>query len=104
MIQLFYLLIFSMLSAMQTYAAESPTMCTTQYEPVCGWVQVQCITAPCDPVPTDFSNSCMAAVAGAIDIMSGACNISQSTPPIVGGDRDTHGCIASAGYRWESRA
>ena len=29
--------------------------------------------------------------------------MSESTPPIVGGDRDSHGCIASAGYRWESR-
>jgi hypothetical protein len=23
-----------------------------------------------------------------------------STPPLVGGDRDAHGCIGSAGYRW----
>ena len=29
--------------------------------------------------------------------------MSESTPPIVGGDRDSHGCIVSAGYRWESR-
>ena len=103
MIKLLYLIIFSVFWVVQGYTAESPTMCTTQYEPVCGWVQVQCITAPCDPVPTDFSNSCMAAAAGATDIMWGACNISQSTPPIVWGDRDSHGCIASAGYRWESR-
>jgi Domain of unknown function (DUF4377) len=25
------------------------------------------------------------------------------TPPIVGGDRDTHGCIGSAGYVWNSQ-
>lgn len=88
---------------MQTYAAESPTMCTAQYEPVCGFVQVQCITTPCDPVRTDFSNSCMAAAAGATDVTGGTCIMSESTPPILGGDVDIHGCRASAGYSWESR-
>ncbi|QQZ28339.1 hypothetical protein HMY34_05990 [Thiothrix subterranea] len=31
-----------------------------------------------------------------------ACNETKPSPvaPVVGGDRDTHGCIGSAGYSW----
>ena len=35
-------------------------MCNQLYNPVCGLVEVQCITTPCDPVPQTFGNSCMA--------------------------------------------
>jgi len=35
-------------------------VCITLYEPVCGIVEVQCITTPCPPVPETFSNSCFA--------------------------------------------
>ncbi|MBC7503661.1 META domain-containing protein [Candidatus Gracilibacteria bacterium] len=45
----------------------------------------------------------MAALAGATDVTGGTCIMSESTPPIVGGDRDKYGCIVSAGYSWESR-
>ncbi len=34
--------------------------CTMDYNPVCGYVQVECITTPCNPVPETFSNSCVA--------------------------------------------
>lgn len=34
--------------------------CTMQYEPVCGLVEVQCIQAPCNPVPQTFGNACSA--------------------------------------------
>ncbi|MCA9361817.1 hypothetical protein KC906_00430 [Candidatus Kaiserbacteria bacterium] len=34
--------------------------CIDLYEPVCGFVQVECITTPCNPVPETFSNSCYA--------------------------------------------
>jgi hypothetical protein len=34
--------------------------CTEQYDPVCAAYQVQCITAPCNPVPKKYSNSCFA--------------------------------------------
>lgn len=34
--------------------------CIEIYQPVCGTVQVQCITEPCDPVKETFSNSCFA--------------------------------------------
>jgi hypothetical protein len=47
--------------------------CTREYMPVCGEVEVQCITAPCDPVKTTFSNKCEAENAGAKSIVEGAC-------------------------------
>lgn len=34
--------------------------CIEIYQPVCASVEVQCITAPCDPVPQTYSNSCFA--------------------------------------------
>ena len=34
--------------------------CIEIYSPVCGQVQVECITTPCPPVPETFSNSCFA--------------------------------------------
>lgn len=34
--------------------------CIEIYRPVCGYVQVECITTPCDPVPQTFSNDCFA--------------------------------------------
>ncbi len=83
------------------YADESISACTMQYAPVCGSIQVQCFAAPCYPVRQTFGNQCMANVANATNITIGECG---TLPPVVGGDRDIHGCIASAGYRWESRA
>lgn len=34
--------------------------CIEIYQPVCATVNVQCITAPCDPVKETFENSCKA--------------------------------------------
>ena len=34
--------------------------CIEIYQPVCGKVNVECITTPCDPVEKTFSNSCFA--------------------------------------------
>ena len=80
-------------------ATSQATVCTMEYAPVCGSVQVQCIMAPCNPVRETFSNSCMARSANATNVTSGACE--DTTPPvIVGGDKDIHGCIGSAGYAW----
>lgn len=47
--------------------------CTTQYDPVCGEVQVQCITEPCYPVKETFSNRCFAEKRGAFNIVDGEC-------------------------------
>lgn len=82
-------------------APSLPKACTKEYMPVCGMKQVQCITAPCDPIRTDYGNRCMAEADGAFDITDGTCIMSESPPPIVGDDRDEHGCIPSAGYSWD---
>lgn len=47
--------------------------CTKEYVPVCGKIQVQCITVPCDPVDTTFANRCLAVQAGATEIKEGIC-------------------------------
>jgi hypothetical protein len=40
---------------------------------VCGKIQVQCITTPCDPVDETFENRCVARERGAMDIRVGNC-------------------------------
>ena len=48
--------------------------CTMEYAPVCGRVEVQCVTEPCDPVPKTFSNGCTACAEGnVISYTAGAC-------------------------------
>lgn len=78
------------------HASNDPVACTMEYAPVCGSVQVQCIRAPCDPVRQTFGNACVARAAGATNITPGECET------VVGGDRDEHGCIPSAGYSWDA--
>ena len=49
-------------------------VCTEQYAPVCADYQVQCITAPCNPVPRTYSNSCFACMdKNVISYSDGAC-------------------------------
>ncbi|QFR39581.1 hypothetical protein A9Q91_05160 [Candidatus Gracilibacteria bacterium 28_42_T64] len=52
---------------------EEISLCTMEYSPVCGKVEVQCIKAPCDPIKQTFSNTCVAKNAKAIGIVEGAC-------------------------------
>ncbi len=59
-------------------SANPSTMCTMEYKPVCGLVQVQCIKAPCPPLWQTFSNNCMAKAAGAMQIVPGACNATDA--------------------------
>jgi hypothetical protein len=35
-------------------------VCYELYKPVCGYLQVECITTPCDLQPQTFSNDCFA--------------------------------------------
>lgn len=94
----FLIVAFLFASVSAVSAATDPVMCTMEYAPVCGSVQVQCITAPCEPVRETFGNACMAGVAKATDVTQGEC----VSTPIVGGDSDEHGCKASAGYSWNA--
>lgn len=50
-----------------------PKACTKEYKPVCGYVEVQCIKAPCYPQPRTFGNSCEAYNANATNVTEGAC-------------------------------
>jgi hypothetical protein len=48
--------------------------CIEIYQPVCGQLQVQCVTAPCDPVKETFENSCKAcANPNVISYIEGEC-------------------------------
>ena len=53
---------------------ERAEMCTQEYMPVCGQVQVQCIRAPCPPIMQTFSNKCEACANNfTISYTEGAC-------------------------------
>jgi hypothetical protein len=48
--------------------------CTEEYAPVCGAVEVQCIKAPCNPVPKTYPNSCFACMDKSVQsYTAGAC-------------------------------
>ena len=50
-----------------------PPACDS-YEPVCGLVEVQCVTTPCNPVLETFPNSCSACANGnVLSYTDGAC-------------------------------
>ena len=57
-----------------------PSACTKEYSPVCGAKQVVCIKAPCNPVPTTYSNRCMMNADGAAFISEGQCVDSTIDP------------------------
>jgi len=51
-------------------------MCTREYAPVCGLVEIQCVTTPCNPIPQTFGNGCSACSQGnVISYTSGACEM-----------------------------
>lgn len=64
--------------AVSSVSAASDTICTMDYTPVCGAVQVQCIRAPCYPVYQTFGNSCtLSASANATFIKKGECGADE---------------------------
>ncbi len=68
-----------------TPGSGSGTICTAEYKPVCGYVPVQCITAPCYPVPQTFSNDCEATAGKAVATTPGECasNLKSDDPRVV---------------------
>lgn len=60
--------------------AANPTMCTMQYQPVCGAKQVQCIKAPCYPVYHTYGNSCTMNAENGTFIHEGECTAAESGP------------------------
>jgi len=52
--------------------------CIEIYQPVCGTVNVQCVTTPCDPVQETFENSCKACRNSlVISYTNGECTVNQ---------------------------
>lgn len=50
-------------------------MCIEIYQPVCGLVEVQCITTPCNPVEQTFPNTCFACMnASTLSYTEGECS------------------------------
>ncbi len=51
-------------------------VCPAIYAPVCGLVEIQCITTPCNPIPETFSNGCSACARGnVLSYTDGACSV-----------------------------
>lgn len=72
----------ALLRPMNCPTTEQPTACTMQYDPVCAAVQVECIRAPCPPIPETFGNSCMMeANPRATFLYKGECKAVQPTEP-----------------------
>lgn len=63
--------------------------------PVCGKINVQCITTPCNPVEETFVNRCIAEQRGAFDIEDGPC---EGTTDITNFEE----CIAAGNPAMES--
>ena len=52
--------------------------CIEIYQPVCGTVNVQCVTTPCDPVQETFANSCKACKNSLVSSYTkGECPVAQ---------------------------
>lgn len=53
--------------------ASEPAACTLEYAPVCGKLEIQCITTPCNPILQTYSNRCFLAAEGASFVHEGEC-------------------------------
>lgn len=90
------LVLVGLLFILPASAEAAETMCTEQYQPVCGGKQVQCIKSPCYPVYHTYGNSCTMNAEGGYFIHEGECTEAESgfVPPA----RDTYtppkGCVA----------
>ncbi len=52
--------------------------CIEIYQPVCGIVNVQCVTTPCDPAQETFANSCKACTNSLVSsYTNGECPVNQ---------------------------
>ena len=50
--------------------------CIEIYQPVCGFVNVECVTDSCPPDPQTFPNSCFACMNERVDYyLEGECNV-----------------------------
>ncbi|MDA1197389.1 MAG: hypothetical protein O2779_05525 [Nanoarchaeota archaeon] len=49
------------------------SICDQEYKPVCGKINIQCITTPCNQVEETFANECIANQRKAFDIKESDC-------------------------------
>lgn len=63
----------------QIYVGTSP-VCTKEYMPICGAKPIVCVTTPCNPIPTTYSNRCMMNTDGASFLYEGACRATTANP------------------------
>ncbi len=74
-----------------------PEACTKEYMPVCGQVQVQCITEPCDIQKQTFSNKCEACANElTISYTEGACENNAAGGTVLAGT-DEEQCVSMGG-------
>lgn len=59
-----------------------PQVCTQEYSPVCGAKPIVCITTPCNPIPTSYSNRCEMTADGATFLYGGRCLSSPPNPEL----------------------
>lgn len=63
--------------------ASTQITCADHYDPVCGLLEVQCVTTPCDPVPTSYDNLCLLqSDASAEFFHTGACEDNDTIPTV----------------------
>lgn len=55
-----------------------PEVCTMEYKPVCGELEVNCIKAPCLPIQKTYSNRCLAEKENALNIKEGECKTEKA--------------------------
>lgn len=58
-------------------------VCTKEYMPICGAQPIVCITTPCNPIPTTYSNRCVMNADGARFLYEGQCRTSANRPPTI---------------------
>jgi hypothetical protein len=61
--------------------ALSPKTCALLYAPVCGSLEVQCITEPCNPILQTYSNRCFLESEGAVFTHEGECTEMEYETP-----------------------